>query len=365
MEKLHLGLLLPSSTIFPISKQFEKGLHVGLGGIDDSNVEIEITKEFIGQGGTIQVEGIVTKLFSYDSVDLIAGIVSNRVIENIASKFHSNKKPIIVNNLGEHVPNLPKLNPWVFINSMHLWKEAFALGHWGVKTWGKKGMFIASVYDAGYSFSHMFHLGMMNASSDAEWSFSVPPMPPTGSLTDMSVIFPFLERYQPDFIFGVFCGKENTLFLNEFIKRGWHKKTKILGLPYLVSPFEPLIDDITVYTAQLLTEDSIVHADDYFYQLGHQTGDMINKASKADGATIQQKLVNAQQTIAIEDVSFSTFNHFTNDTTTIVENQISAGANNFHQKIVETTATFSPLNTSMIDLHSGISASWLNPYLCI
>lgn len=365
MEKLHIGLLLPSSTILPVSKQFEKGLKSSLENIDQSIFEIEITKEFIGQGGTNQVENSVNKLFSYDGVDVITGVVSNRVIENIAPKFYNNKKPILLNNLGEHVPNTQKLNPYVFINSMHLWRDAFALGYWGVKTWGNKGMFIASVYDAGYSFSQMFHKGMMAASAYAEWSFSVPPMPPPGSLTDMNIIFPFLEKYQPDFIFGVFCGKENTLFLNEFIKRGWHKKTKILGLPYLLCPFEPLIDDVTVYTTQLTADGSIVDPDQSFYQLGQQTGDMIRTATKADGENIYSKLLNAQQTVSIEGLNFSTYNNFVNDFTTIIQNQISAGEKNFDIKIVENTPTFSPINMSMSILNAEISTAWLNPYLCI
>lgn len=365
MKKIHIGLLLPSSTILPVSKQFEKGFNSSIEHVDQSIFEIEITKEFIGQGGTTQVENAVNKLFSYDAVDIITGVVSNRVVENIAPKFYNNRKPIILNNLGEHVPNTQKLNPFVFINSIHLWRDAYALGHWGVKTWGKKGMFIASVYDAGYSFSQMFYKGMMAASAQAEWSFSVPPMPPPGSLTDMSVIFPFLEQYQPDFIFAVFCGKENTLFLNEFIKRGWHKKTKILGLPYLLCPFAPLIDDVTVYTTQSVTDETIADPYHFFYQLGNQTGDMIYKATNADGESIQQKLLNAEQAVSVEGLNFSTFNNFSKDTTTIIRHQIKAGSIDIDKKIVENTSTFTPNSMPMANLNAEISAAWLNPYLCI
>lgn len=365
MEKLHIGLLLPTSTILPVSKQFEKGLSSSLMNIDKSNFEIEINKEFIGQGGTIQVENAVNKLLSYDAVDIIAGVVSNRVVESIASKFFNNKKPILLNNLGEHVPNTQKLNPYVFINSMHLWRDAYALGYWGVKTWGKKGMFIASVYDAGYSFSQMFYKGMMAASAEAEWSFSVPPMPPPGSLTDMSVIFPFLEQYQPDFIFAVFCGKENTLFLNEFIKRGWHKKTKILGLPYLLCPFEPLVDDVTVYTTQSANDETIADPFQFFYQLGNQTGDMICKAINTDGGSMQQKLLNSEQAVSVEGLNFSTFNNFFNDTTTVIRHQIKAGSMDIDKNIFEHTSTFTPINMPMANLNAEISTAWLNPYLCI
>lgn len=365
METLHIGLLLPSSTILPISKQFEKGLNTALATIEKGNIEIEITKEFIGPGGTPQVENAINKLLNYDAVDMVTGIVSSKVLENFATKFKSAQKPCLINNLGEHVPDLNRLNSHTFINSMHLWKDAFALGNWGVKTFGKKGMFIASVYDAGYSFSQMFHEGMMAADATAEWSFSVPPMPPAGQLSDMSVIFPFLDQYQPDFVFAAFCGTEATLFINEFIKRGWHKKTKLMGLPYLLYPFEPLLEDITIYTTQLSTQSGSIDIDKCIYQLGYQTGNVIQQATETDGENIYQKIINTQQFLLLENTNFLNSNNLTSSTTTIVQHNINAGGKHIDQKVMFTASTFSVDNASIKSLTNEISVGWLNPYLCI
>jgi branched-chain amino acid transport system substrate-binding protein len=53
MKTLHIGLLLPSSSIVPMGKLFEKGLKEGLSE-KSTDISIEITKEFIGQGGVKQ-----------------------------------------------------------------------------------------------------------------------------------------------------------------------------------------------------------------------------------------------------------------------------------------------------------------------
>src|SRR4051812_44793456 len=114
MNTLHIGLLLPSSSIFPMGKLFEKGIKDGL---SENNMDksIEITKEFIGQGGAKQTEDTTLKLFNYDDVDMITGILSNKVAEGIAAKFSGSKKPLL-NNLGENVPMLDLLNPYIFSN---------------------------------------------------------------------------------------------------------------------------------------------------------------------------------------------------------------------------------------------------------
>ena len=289
MSKLSIGLLLPTSTIFPLSKDFEKGLNEG---IEQNNpdLELEIIKAFIGQGGITQTEEACNKFFTYDDVDIVTGIISGKVADEIAEKFNKRKKALLVNTLGEYIPTFSKLGDHVFINTLNLWQHAWSLGYYGVKQFGKKGMFIGAVYDAGYDFSKMFHLGMKAADEESEWSFSVPPMPAPGQLSNMDVIFPFLEQYQPDFVFAAFCGTETTLFINEFIKRGWHHRTKLLGLPFLLAPFSPLNDDITIYTTQLSEKQPELKPDRAFYHLGFQSGSMIAQAAFENISSLSDSL---------------------------------------------------------------------------
>ncbi len=359
MDTISIGVLLPLSTILPMGKDFEKGLKQGLKQAGDG-LEVEIVKEFIGQGDVKQVDKACNKFFSFDEVNLVTGVIPNRAVNEVAERFKKQQVPFLVNNLGENVPDVLKLNEQMFLNSPQLWRHAYAMGYWGVKQFGKKGMFVSSVYDAGYSFSQMFHAGMKAADPDSEWFFSVPPLPPPGGLTDMSIIFPFLEQYEPDFIFAVFCGAETTLFLNEMIARGWHKRTKITALPYLLAPFNPLNDGVTVYTATLFEDEPEIQPEKAFFNLGLQTGKIIAKAAIAavdNDIAAQLAKVN---TLFNVDHSVAASSKIT-----ILQNDIVAGEQQFSTKPVGTCDAYPMDSESLKPLTAEISAGWMNPYLGI
>ena len=359
MESITIGVLQPLSTIFNISKEFGRGLKDAINA-EAGDVKVEIINEYIASGDTLTVEKAISKLLKFDEVDLVTGIVSNRVTEKIAVKFRDNQKVLLVNNLGAHVPNVSELNKNVLLNSPHLWRHAYTMGNWGVKTFGKKGMFVGAVYDAGYSFSHMFYEGMIAADPAAEWSFSVPPMRNPGELTNMDVIFPFLEQYQPDFIFAAFCGKETTQFLNEMIKRGWHKKTKITGLPYLTAPFNPLDDDLTVYTTMPFANEPDVLPADVFYHLGRQSGSIIaNAACTSNGDDLADIIAKNLQLFHLSAETDL------NTRLTILCNDIKAGEMDFSATKETDWGTFPLATEQMRPLTQGVISGWFNPYLCV
>lgn len=362
MKTLHIGLLLPSSSIVPMGKLFEKGLKKGLSE-KEIDCSIEVTKEFIGQGAPKQVEDAITKLISYDDVDLVIGILSNKLAESVAPKLQSSQVPILVNNLGENIPAIELLNPYVFTHSLGFWQHAWALGFWGVQTFGKKGMYISSVYDAGYSFSQMFYEGMVAADPSCEWNFSVTPMPAAGQLSDISAVFPFLEQNQPDFVFATFCGKETTLFINEFIARGLHKKTKLLGLPFLLEPFAPLTDDMTIYTSSPTVADTAVKAADIFYHLGLQTADMVCQAALGEGNEVHANLKKLDKLEEVAGCYFLKQTGQVQDKVSIMENRIAAAADSFESICIASVDTFSL--SQLVGFDTGNLIGWNNPYLCV
>jgi branched-chain amino acid transport system substrate-binding protein len=360
MNITQIGLLLPSSTIFPIGKDFEKGLIAGLG---EHVHNFSLVKEFIGQGMTKKVEEAIDKLIGYDEVDVITGIVSAKVVEAVAPKFAGKQKPFLVSDLGEYIVDLQKLNEYVFINSHHYWRHAWAMGNWGVQHFGKKGMFIGSIYDTAYNFSNMFYEGMMAADPTAEWSFSVTPNPPPGQLSDMSVIFPFLEQYQPDFVFAAFCGTESTLFLNEFIRKGWHKRTRLTGLPFLLSPFTPLEDDITIYTTLPDAATPDMNVSESFYKLGFRAGKTIAKTAHTEN--VYAGLLSDEDIMPLGNAHFVMPPEATNDIITITENSIQANNPTIEQKVIDSTTAFALTGEGLNSLLPELSSGWLNPYLCI
>ncbi|MFL9484909.1 ABC transporter substrate-binding protein [Chitinophagaceae bacterium LWZ2-11] len=361
MESITIGLLLPTSTILPVSKDFEKGLKEGLK--CKTNINVEIIKEFIGQGDFKVTDAACVKLFNYDDVDLVTGVISNRAAHELGERFKNSRKPLIVNNLGAQIPDITRLNEYVFINSPHLWQHAWTMGHRGVKEFGKKGMYIASVYDAGYSFSQMFYLGMQAADATSEWSFSVPPMPHPGELSNMDVIFPFLEQYEPDFVFANFCGAETTLFMNEFIKRGWHKKTRLTGLPYLLTPFAPLDDDITVDTTLVFNDSAEGAAGKAFYKLGLQTGQIIGEVTEraTTKKDLRDELAKLTNVFSIENAKMNA----KPEEVAVTRNHIKANEQTIASSTLASWETFS-LDPGLIKpLTEELSAGWYNPYLCI
>lgn len=360
MNLKQIGLLLPTSTIFPIAKAYENGFKKGLGSTCN---DIEIRTELIGQGTIKQTEEAVLKLLNYYEVDAVTGILSARVTEYIAPKFKAVQKPLLVSEVGEYFPNPSLLNEFIFVNSGLLWQHAWALGNWGVKNIGKKGMFVAGVYDAGYSFSHMFYEGMMAADAEAFWSFSVPPNPPPGKLSDMSVIFHYMEQYQPDFVFAAFCGGETTKFLEEFINRGWHKRTQVLGLPFLLAPFSPLPDDIRIYTTLPDSAQQELRAEDTFFNLGLNAGRIAASAMQADN--IHKGMLSAKENIMLGNTNYLIPNIEHEGSITIAENIITAHQEDIRKNIIGTTPTLSLRNEHLQSYIGELQAGWQNPYLCI
>ncbi|MCJ8211353.1 ABC transporter substrate-binding protein [Mucilaginibacter sp. RS28] len=366
MRQINIGVLIPNSGIFPIGKSFEKGLKAGLKPLHESDIEVELSTEFSGQSGVRQLGEIFDRFFNYHNSDIVTGFISNKMAEDVAVKFREKQRTLIVNNVGGQIPDITKLSENVFVNSAHLWRHAWSLGHYGVKNLGKSGMYVSSVYDAGYSFSHMFNMGMTAADPASQWSFAVGSMPPNGKLTDMEVILPHIDKQKPDFIFATFCGTETPLFLNEFMKRGLHKDIKVLGLPYLTSPFYGLDHDLHITSTQLYHQDATITPDKVFYELGLQTGEMIASVvpDAKDNIEIQQRLAELKQCFNI-DAAGELANLGFEEQVTLTENHITDNGKQLNTTVLCEYESYSPTADQLRDMFKGPVFSWINPYLCV
>jgi len=366
MKHINIGVLIPNSSIFPVGKSFEKGLKAGLATCAGQGVEVELINEFAGQSGSRLLGDIFDRFFNYHEADIVTGIISSRTAEDMAPKFKDKQKTLIINNVGGQIPNINKLNEYVFINSTHMWRHAWSLGNYGVKIIGKRGMYVGSVYDAGYAFSQMFGMGMTTADSQNEWSFAVGPMPEPGKLTDMETILPNIEAYKPDFIFANFCGTETPLFLNEFIKRGLHKDIKVLGLPYLTSPFYGLDADLSITSTQPYLNQADITADQVFYRLGLQTGEMIAAAAPyaSDGAELQQRLADLKKCMTVTPSGELSAYGF-DDQVMLTENNVVDNGTRLDIKSIGFYETYKPETAALRAMFDEMVFGWINPYLCI
>jgi branched-chain amino acid transport system substrate-binding protein len=346
MQKKQIGVMLPASSIFPIGKEFEKGVADGLQQTDPQ-LEFELHKEFAGQGGNKAIEDACNKFFNYLDVDAVTGFVSNKVMELVSDKFQQKQKPIIASNVGGHMPFPNKLNEYVHINSMNLWAHAWALGHWGAQHIGGKGLYATALYDSGYSFSEMFHAGLKAGDPSCEWAVAVCKGPADKSLSDMTSVFEEIGKQQPDFVFATFCGEETQLFINGFIERGFHERTKLLGLPFLLSPSYPLVSEINIYTTVPFADPSM-DAAKAFYHLGYRSGKALANAFNGNGDSLNGRLSLDESLMpADEEVSIT---------------MKSIGSQETKNGLVGTVKV--PM-AEMVAAKEETSFGWLNPYLCI
>ncbi|RZM29934.1 MAG: hypothetical protein EOO88_02895 [Pedobacter sp.] len=371
MNKLTVGLLLPVSTIIPMAKDFEQGLKQAIKEqVDLSEWEIELIPEFIGQGSRVRVEEAIDKLFSYDHVDLVTGIVSNMVGMAVAPKFERYKKPFIINNIGEHTPNPQLFNPYIFINSTHTWQQIWSLGYWAVKTFGSKGMFVASVYDAGYSFTNMLKLGMEAADQESAMSFSIAQVTPGAKTADPRTVFEHVEMFKPDFIFSAFCGEEATAFQEAYANAAT-KNIPLLALPFLLENFDAKEHELEIYTALSSTDmvfasDGVPLQDQTFYQLGKETGMILAESLKIKGdgellEALNQVKLRSDRGILYLDAQMPG----KDNQVYLMKNTHPGNRNNIKREVVGKLKTVDINDKALSNSLQQVSSGWENPYLGI
>jgi len=371
-KRVTIGLLLPSSTIMPMGKDFEKGVKKGLNKLEGySDWDVDIVPEFIGQGGKEKILEAISKLLTYDDADIITGVISNKSVAEVAERFEKTKKPLLVNNLGEHLPDISRYNKNIFINSTNLWQQIWSLGNWGVKQFGKKGMIVSGLYDAGYSFAAMLQAGMLAADTEAVMPFAVAPVQVPGELADIKSVFQYIDQFDPDFVFAAFCGEEATLFLDEYIKRGLHKSKPLLGLPYLLQSFSEK-DTIEIYTTistQVKLEgDSLVSAAEGafnpFPMLGYEAGLIIADALNEGGKKVLQDQLQGSGSISTRghlNINPSLLGDNTH--VYLVKNGFDGDLETSTRIVMEELPTVKVNDDNVQQLIHEFSTGWFNPYM--
>lgn len=372
-NNIAIGVLLPSSTILPMGKDFERGLKRTFAEkLTTSNCTVEFIPEFIGQGSKSAVEEAINKLIGYHQVDVVTGVLSNQVGMEVAEKFEKNRIPFLINNIGEHVPHPNRFNPYVFINSIHTWQQVWSLGHWAVGAFGKRGMFVAGIYDAGYSFSNMLKLGMEAADCQSIMSFSIAQIGHPNKTTDPREVFKHIAAFEPDFIFSAFCGGEASVFLAEYIRSGYHKKIPLLALPFLLQPFDAQQQELEIYTAVTSTLDMTdvqtvvqkLNTSSPFDELGSATGSILAEAlrKKDDGSlkeaidgTISHSIRGSLQI----DSSWPGKANYVY----LVKNTHRGEENTIEMAVQEPLKTVEITDNELMKNMEGPTSGWGNPYL--
>lgn len=372
MNSLSIGVLLPSSSIVPMGKDFETGLKVSLKQhLSEVQGEVELIPEFIGQGSRAMVEDAINKLLNYHHVDMITGILSNRIAMEMAEKFEKHKKPLLINNIGEHIPDPKFFNPYIFINSNHIWQQVWSLGNWAVKKFGNRGMFVGSIYDAGYCFTSMFQLGMLTADPKSEMPFAIAHLSEGAKTADPKSVFEHIEKLNPDFILSAFCGKEATVFQEEYIRSGYHLSKPLLALPYLLQSYHAesnqsieVFTTLSSYQGLREIEFSEVNSDNPFKALGAETGLIIAKAIELSN---DQNLLDALRKVKVNSfrgmLQIDSSKPGDGNEIYLVKNKHHGDKKTIEREIIEKLDTVYLQDDALLELLNEPSSGWFNPYL--
>lgn len=365
MKKVSIGLLLPTSTVIPMGKDFESGFKSGLKGLEQE-FEVELISEYVAEGSKEKAESAINKLSTFDQVDLITGILSTRTITAISEKFDKSKRTFILNNVGEHAPNPELLSGNLFLNSTHLWQQIWSLGYWGVKQFGKKGMYVGGLYDSGYSFTSMLNLGMLAADSEAVMPFAVAPVENMGQLADVASVFQHIETFKPDFLFAAFCGEEASIFLQEYQARGL--TIPLLSTSFLLQPFESNGSPLKIYssTSSYQPLNGALNGmgeiiDNPFKSLGMESGLLVKAALENQDVTqLRSSLANIQVNSKRGPLHISSKSP--GETTRVYLVTCTTDGKNTSKELGEELVTLNHQEEAYQKMLNSPSSGWYNPY---
>ena len=367
-DELTIGLVLPVSSVLPIAKDFEKGLKSGLG---DYFNRVEIVREYIGNGDLKLTTEAVQKLITYDDADLIVGVLNNKVVNGLASKFVNKKTVLFVNNLGAIWPNSDDLNANILTNTMQAWEQVWALSHWATKKFGPRGMMVTGTFDAGFSFASAFDQGMLEAREDTSWSFAVAPAPMAqqGELAEVQKVIPKIKENAPDFLFAAFCGEEARQFLELYTKEGLSESTPLIALPYLLETTHQNFENpIKIYSVKSASKEA--HQDyknpvlwkSSFYQLGNEAGQIIARALSENIDFKELRNMEHQVErglLTLDPLKVNNLNMFLSE--------VSHHGDSIHLSATyeEELSSISLNHPNISRLSKEASSNWFNPYLAL
>lgn len=287
MKKLKIGFLIPYSGVFPALKEdFLQGFLLGL---QPGQAErMCFLYEFIQMGDLKKVQDALQKLVMFERVNMVVGIVNNNVISQCTDIYLPRKVPVLINNLGARIPNHHFSNPYLFYNSLHLWKSQWSMGRWAQQQFGGLPSINMSLYESGYSLHECFKLGTAAAGAD-QVILNILRYKPDSDV-DTSPLINYLLTQEQAHAHVLLSGKEAQHFLELYREHGCTASMSVSPFMADVSlvPDQSLLENMyhaTTWSADLQTEESnhfvTAYQDKYeelptvFSMLGYESGLMV------------------------------------------------------------------------------------------
>ncbi|ASZ10372.1 ABC transporter substrate-binding protein [Chitinophaga pendula] len=306
MKKTKIGCLIPYSGIFPtLREDFLQGITLAL---DEAQVsgDVVLVPAFINMGDLVKVREVLQKLIMFERVDIVTGVVNLSVISRCAEELSQYQVPIIVNNLGERIPAEHMSHPWLFCNSLHLWKSQWSMGRWAQQQFGGLPSISMAFYEGGYSLHESFRLGATEGGASRVHIHMLQMQPP--GVYDTTPLVRILEEELPGHAHVLLSGKEAGMFLEQFRASGLRDRIPVSISPLMTAGISledlSLVDQLysaTTWSADILTaanqlfvqryEDAYQQQPPVYAMLGYETGVAIAAAwMKADRIKLKTSL---------------------------------------------------------------------------
>ncbi len=225
---LHIGVLLPESTLYPgMGKSWIAGAQLILDQGDSfaGHCRIILVPEDTGFTTGTAI-GAIKKLIK-DRIKIITGMISPCMASGLQNLFDKNQVFLIMGSLGANV-SPPVLNsPFIFRHTLNTWQGAWAMGEWAARELGSRGMIISSFYESGFDTLQAFRSGFEFGNGDILESFVTDA--PIGGAGQLKHALDKIRKKKPDLVFAAFSGKPAAQFLKAYADYGLAEMIPLIG----------------------------------------------------------------------------------------------------------------------------------------
>jgi len=386
LSPLKIGFISTYSSIYPDhANQIVNGLFAGLCKDVYTQRDYQFIPEYVGQGRIDDVKQAVQKLLNFHNVDILMGYISYKVLPDLIPLIESRQKLAFFFDMGEYLPSISYVSPYIFHSSYQLWQGEYAFGHWAHKTFGDKGALIMPPYDGGYHLAASFRRGAIGAGSEM-MDFHILSLDHNNPHEfNMEVLLSNIENEPPAYLHALFSGPLAITFVKRFYERGLDKKVPLL----LSEPmcFPNVLKEMSGFPMSFysysqwsreragelneafvsIVEGQTGQVADVFSLLGFEAGmtlkEMETTMQRRDWKKVIEHLQADRKKGPRGEVNFYPKSGFVLPDVDIVKMNVSGASSNMVVVDQGQRLTFDDINFR--EIHEESVSGWLNPYLCI
>jgi branched-chain amino acid transport system substrate-binding protein len=150
-------------------------------------------------------------------VDVVVADVTTPVAKLLTPLSAKAKVPLVVANVGGHVPLPADKSPYVLHNSLLYWQASFAAGKWAAANLGRSAFVAASLADSGYDAVYAFRQGF-EAAGGVVVGTQVTHVDPRSP--GLPKLFDAIRASGPAFVYALYTGPLGADFVKRYASAG-------------------------------------------------------------------------------------------------------------------------------------------------